>query len=169
MPAIILMIGALLWVVSEVLELVSGGFNDVNSSVSVAAFAAIGIGMSALWRAEGQDNTGRTGLALVALGMGLFALVAYQTIGSGIVSDVEQSDSVLFLGAGSAVSIGALALSYWLIMTSSYPKPVGVILLIATAFTLSVAFIPMLVGLQPLSNLVLAGTLFWLGWLSRRT
>lgn len=166
--AILLMVGALLWIVSEGMELASGGFNDANSTVSAVAFALIGLGLGTLWRVEGQNIIGRAGVALVALGMGLFALVAVQTIGSGLTNDAGQSGEPLFLTAGTAVSLGALALSYWLVTSGPFPKIIGVILLLATVFTLGVAFVPALVGLQPLSNLILAATLFWLGWASRR-
>lgn len=166
--AMLLMAGALLWIVSEGMELASGGFNDANSTVLAIAFALIGLGLGTLWRVEGQNIIGRIGLALVALGMGLFALVAFQTIGSGLTNDAGQSDTSLFLAAGTAVSLGALALSYWLVTKGPFPKIIGVILLLATIFTLGVAFVPTLTALQPLSNLILAGTLFWLGWVSRR-
>lgn len=167
MTAIILMIGAVLWIISEIMELVSGGFTDMNSTVSAVAFLAIATGMETLWQAEGQNKVGKAGLGLVSLGMALFAIVAFQAIGSGITNDAEISGSTLFLAAGSAVSLGALALSYWLITASPFAKVLGIVLLAATAFTLGVAFVPALVSLQPLSNLVLAGTLFWLGWTSR--
>lgn len=168
MLAILLMAGAILWMISEVMELMADGFNDANSTVSAIAFVTIGLGLGALWRVKGQNIIGRVGVALVALGMGLFGLVAFQTIGSGLTNDAGQSQDPLFLAAGSAVSVGALALSYWLVMTSPFPKIVGFVLLFATLFTLGVAFVPNLTGLQPVSNLILAAILLWLGWSSRR-
>lgn len=168
MTAIVLMVGAVLWIISEIMELVSGGYNDLNSSVSVVAFLGVATGMEALWTVKGQTKVGKVGLGLVSLGMALFAVVAFQAIGSGIINDVEISGSTLFLVAGTAVSTGAIALSYWLISASPFAKILGYVLLGATAFTLGVVFVPSLVGLQPVSNLVLAGTLFWLGWERRR-
>lgn len=168
MTAIVLMVGAVLWIVSEIMELASGGFNDLNSSVSALAFLGVATGMEALWTVKGQTKIGKMGLGLVSLGMALFAVVAFQTIGSGIINDAEISGSALFLVAGTAVSTGAIALSYWLISASPFAKMIGYVLLGATAFTLGAAFVPSLVGLQPVSNLVLAGTLFWLGWERRR-
>lgn len=164
----LLVMGAMLWIVSEGMELASGGFNDANSTVSTIAFLLIGLGLGTLWRADGQNIVGRIGVALVALGMGLFALVAFQTIGSGLINDSAQSGEPLFLAAGSAVAIGALALSYWLVTVGPFPKIIGVIMFLATLFTLGVAFAPDLVGLQPVSNVVLALILLWLGWASRR-
>ena len=163
----ILLIGTGLWAVAEGLEFGGGGFSNFSNSVAVAAFAGIAIGIWALWWATGQNTLGRTGVVLLSLGSAQSALMAFRTIGSAIASSAEQSISLPSIAAAATMITGALALSYWLISISPFPLAAGFILLIATAFNLGVTFVPGLAELQPLSNLALAGTFFWLGWLTR--
>ena len=160
----VLMAGALVWALSEILELLQGGFTLLNSSVSALAFLLIGIGIWALWRPSAQSRIGQAGVILLSAGMALFAIVAVQAASSGITSDAEMAGTPIFLAAGALVSVGALLLAGWLIAASPYPKWVGAVLLAATLFTLAVAFVPAIVALQPVSNLVLAAVLGWLGW-----
>ena len=162
----ILIAGCALWIISEFLELQAGGYNSINSSVSSLAFAAVGVGLWVFWK-RGFNLISKLGVVFTSFGMLLFSLVAFQTIGSGIVDDTALSQTSLFLAAGTAVTVGALTLGGWLATVSPYPKITGYVLISATAFTLAVAYVPPLVQFQPLSNLVLAGSLGWLGLLSR--
>ncbi|WP_127522475.1 hypothetical protein [Mesorhizobium sp. Z1-4] len=162
--ALVLMAGALVWALSEVLELLQGGFTPLNSGVSAVAFVLIGIGVWALWRERAQNRLGQAGIAMLSIGMVLFALVAVQVMSSGITSDAEIADTPIFLLSGGLVSIGALLLGWWLVAASPFPKWIGAILVAATLFTLAVAFVPAIVALQPVSNLVLAAVLGRLGW-----
>lgn len=164
----ILLAGALVWALSEILELVKGGFTPLNSTASALAFVLIALGVWALWRQPGQNRIGQSGIATLSIGMVLFAVVAVQVVMSGAVNDAEISDTPIFLAAGGLVSIGALLLGWWLIATSRFPKWVGIVLVAATLFTLAVAFVPAIVALQPVSNLVLAAVLAWLGWRVQR-
>ena len=158
------MTGALLWALSELLELAQGGFTPLNSSVSALAFVLIGAGVWALWRQPSQTRAGQAGVAMLSLGMVLFAITAIQVAVTGAANDTEISGTPLFLTAGSLVSLGTLVLGWWLITGSGFPKWIGAVLIAATLFTLAVAFLPAIVALQPLSNLVLAAILGWLGW-----
>ncbi len=161
--AYLLLGGALVWALSEILELAQGGFTPLNSSISALAFVLIAAGVWALWRRPGQNPIGQAGIGMLSVGMVLFAIVAVQVVGSGVSSDAEIAETPIFLAAGSLVSIGALLIGWWLIAASAFPKWVGAVLVAATLFTLAVAFIPAIVGLQPLSNLVLAAVLAWIG------
>jgi uncharacterized membrane protein YozB (DUF420 family) len=162
--AYILITGALVWALSEVIELAQGGFTPLNSSVSALAFVLIGAGVWALWRRAGQSRPGQAGVAMLSVGMVLFAVTAIQVVMTGAANDTEISGTPLFLTAGSLVSLGTLLVGWWLITGSSLPKWIGAVLIAATLFTLAVAFVPAMVGLQPLSNLVLAAVLALLGW-----
>lgn len=163
------MTGALVWALSELLELAQGGFTPLNSSVSALAFLLIGAGVWALWRQPGQNRAGQAGVAMLSTGMVLFAITAVQVALTGAANDTEISGTPLFLTAGSLVSLGTLVLGWWLIAGSAFPNWIGAVLIAATLFTLAVAFMPAMVALQPLSNLVLAAILGWLGWRFRET
>lgn len=158
-----LIVGAALWVLSELLEIVQGGFTLLNSSVSGAAFVGVAVGIWALWPKIAGHRVGQVGVVAISLGMALFTIVVVQTIMIGAQNDLELSSTPLYLSAGTAVSVGALALGYWLMRVSPFPASLGVLLLGATAFTLVVAFVPSLVELQAWSNIVLASVLGRLG------
>ncbi len=162
----VLLIGAGLWAAAEGLELI-GGISNFSSSVGVAAFAAMAIGIWALWQATGQNTLGRAGVVLLSLGMAQSALMAFRTIGSDAAGRAELLISLPFIAAAATIIAGSLALSYWLISRSPYPLSAGFILLIGAAFNLGVTFVGGLTELQPLSNMALAATFFWLAWLTR--
>ena len=166
--AYVLIFGTVAWLGGELLRLTAGGFNDMNSVVITIAFSLIALGIWVVWRAKEQTNIGRTGVAMVSLGMVLFALVQYQTIGSGIVNDTAHAGNPLFLTAGGVVSIGVVAMGFWIIRISKFPNWIGVALLIGTAISLGVVFIPGLVDMQTLSNIMLATALMSIGLLVRR-
>ena len=161
-----LIAGCALWIISELLELHAGGYNSLNSSVSSLAFMAVAVGLWVFWN-KNYHFASKLGVVFTSVGMALFSLVAFQTIGSGIIDDTALSQTSLFLAAGTAVTVGALMLGGWLATVSPYPKVAGYVLIAATAFTLAVAYIPPLVSMQPLSNLILAATLGWLGFLAK--
>jgi hypothetical protein len=163
MIALVLIAGAILWIVSEILELAQGGFTPFNSGVSAVAFAAVAVGLWVFWAKATPNKVAQAAVILTSLGMGLFTIVAFQAIGSGATSDADIVGSPLYSAAGTAVGLGASLLSYWLIRVSSFPKMFGVVVTLATAFTLGVAFVPALTSFQPLSNIVLAGVFLMLG------
>lgn len=164
MFAVILMLGSFVWVVSELTELIQGGYTALNSTISAIAFALIAAGVFAIWPAVGKDIIGRAGIMLVSVGMWVFTLIALLVIGSGITSDAQIAQSTLFLVAGTAVTLGALALGIWIITKSELPNWVGITLILVTIFSIGVAFVPALTPYQPFSNLGLATLLFWLGF-----
>ena len=167
--AYVLIFGTVAWLGGELLRLTAGGFNDMNSVVITAAFGLIALGIWVVWRAKKQTRTGRVGVAMVSLGMVLFALVQYQTIGSGIINDTAHASNPLFLAAGGIVSIGVVAMGFWIIRISNFPKWIGIALLVGTAISLGVVFIPGLVDMQTLSNIMLATALMSIGLFVRRT
>lgn len=167
MFAIILMLGSFVWVVSELAEIAQGSYTTLNSSLSALAFALIASGIFALWPAIGKDMTGRAGVGLISFGMWVFALVALMVIGSDVRSDADISQSTIFLIAGTAVTIGALALGVWIITKSKLPNWLGIAQILITLFSIGVAFVPLLTPFQPFANLGLAAILFWIGFSTR--
>lgn len=166
--AYVLIFGTIAWLAGEALRLMAGGFNDANSVVITSAFVLIALGIWTMWRANGQTRTGRVGVAMISIGMILFALLQYQTIGSEILNDAEQVKNPLFLAGGAVVSIGVAATGFWIITISHMPKWIGISLLIGTLISLGVAFIPGLVDMQIVSNIVLAISLMWIGIVMRK-
>jgi len=169
MFAVILMLGSVVWVISEVTEISQGGYTTLNSSISAIAFALIATGVFTIWPAVGKDLLGRAGIALISSGMWVFTLIALMVIGSGITSDAQIAQSTIFLFAGTAVTLGALALGIWIVTKSELASWIGFALILITLFSVGVAFVPALTPYQSFSNLGLAALLFWIGFSLRTT
>ena len=164
MIQIILMLGSFAWVISELAELAQGGYTTINSTISAIAFFAIAIGIFTLWPLAEKNTVGKAGVGLVSVGMFVFSIVALMAMASGVKSDAEIANTPIFLIAGTATMLGALATGYFLYKSGKFPIWVGGGLMAITVFSLGVAFVPQLTPLQPLANLVLAGLLFWVAF-----
>jgi len=167
MFAVILMLGSFVWVLSELTELTQGSYTALNSAISAMAFALIAAGIFAIWPKVGKNMMGRAGLILISIGMWMFTLIAVLVIGSSITSDAQIAQSTIFLIAGTAVTLGALALGFWIYSEGDFPKWIGIALLVVTIFSIGVAFVPALTPLQSFANLCLTALLFWLGFSMR--
>ncbi|NRA87370.1 MAG: hypothetical protein HRU28_08245 [Rhizobiales bacterium] len=85
----ILQIGAFAWIISEGMEIYSGGYTVYNSSVSTTAFLLIAIGILSLFRHETLSIVGKVGAICVFASMLGFTWIAFKVIGSDVVNDLE--------------------------------------------------------------------------------
>ena len=158
-----LIVGGLVRVVGEVLEILAGGHTAVSSGIAGGALILVMIGFGGLWPEARGNRLARLAIIMIGLGaLGFAGIAAWSismvTLPMGVVAQMP-----VFIAIALVTLIGAMALAVWLITSSSYPVWIGIVMSISIAMSLVSSFVAFPALVQPLIDLVMALTFIQLG------
>ncbi|AEQ53232.1 hypothetical protein [Pelagibacterium halotolerans] len=158
-----LIVGGLLRIVGEVLEIIAGGHTVPSGAIAGGALLLVMVGFAGLWPEARTSRLAR--LAIVAVGLGAlgFAGIAAWSVSQGALPVGTVSRLPAFIAAAAVTLVGALALAAWLIGSGFYPVWIGIVMTVSIAMSLVSSFVAFPALVQPLIDLVMALTFIQLG------
>lgn len=130
------MVGGVLWVLSEIVEVIGGGINPPSMALLIAGCVALAVGVPFLapslrehWRPLGVVAVG-----LVSLATALEAVV--DTIGWGAtdVDEIQARTGLLIPIFGVLLVVGCMLLGAAILRNRTLPRWTGVLLIVAPPF-----------------------------------
>lgn len=158
-----LIVGGLIRIVGEVLEIVSGGHTALSGAIAGGALVLVIVGFAGLWPEARRSRLARLAIVLIGLGALGFVAIAAWSISQGTLPVGTVSRMPAFIAAAIVTLMGALALAGWLIASAFYPAWIGIVMSISIAMSLVSSFVAFPALVQPLIDLVMALTFIQLG------
>ena len=158
-----LIVGGLVRVVGEVLEILAGGQTAVSSGFASGSLVLVMIGFVGLWPETRGNRVAQLAIIMIGLGALGFAGIAAWSVSMGTLPMGVLSQMPAFIVVAMVTLIGAMALALWLIASSSYPAWIGIVMSISIAMSLVSSFVAFPALVQPLIDLVMALTFIQLG------
>lgn len=158
-----LILGGVLRIVGEVLEILAGGHTPLSGGFAGAALALVVLGFAGLWPEARDSRLARWAIVLIGIGALGFAAIAAWSVGHGTLPVAEVSRMPVFVAVALVTLGGAIALALWLVRSPTYPTWIGVVMSISIAMSLVSSFVTFPAFVQPLIDLVMALTFIQLG------
>lgn len=158
-----LVLGGLLRVIGEVLEIVAGGHTNASGLFAGAGLTGVAIGFFGLWRDVRQSTVGQLAVVLIAIGALGFTAIAIWSVGRDTLAMADVVRMPAFMMVAAITLIGALCLAAWLIATPAYPRWIGMVMSISIGLSLLSSFVALPPLVQPLIDMVMALTFIQLG------
>ncbi|MEQ8446773.1 MAG: hypothetical protein RIB57_12885 [Pelagibacterium sp.] len=158
-----LIVGGLVRIVGEVLEILAGGHTALSSGIAGGALVLVMIGFAGLWPEARNSRLARLAIIMIGLGALGFASIAAWSVSHGTLPVHVVSRMPVFIGVAAITLVGALALAGWLISSAFYPAWIGIVMSVSIAMSLVSSFVAFPALVQPLIDLVMALTFIQLG------
>jgi hypothetical protein len=164
-------IGASAWIVSDLLELLGGGFSVTSMWVTLVAFLLMAIGVWGLHKTQAPDKNmlSLAGASLMSGSLLLFSVQAAQFIGSPETSAVGQgAQDPLFVFGALAMTVGIILFGAAVIRIGHYPAWTGIAMIVLITLTLGVEALGLGLLYQNMVNVGISTTLIFMGVRSLR-
>lgn len=158
------------WIVSEVFEIVQGGYSPEVYYLTAAYHVLAGIGVWGIYKVQTprKNLINLTATAIASIGYLFFAIFPLQVMRSGLSMAEFVAANPIYKLAGLVWFAGMMLFSISVIRTGYFPRWAGVIMVFGTVvFTATPIFgWPMLI--VNFTNIIFAGTVMRLGFLGLR-
>lgn len=155
------------WAVSEVLEIVQGGYSPAVYYLTAAYHVLAGLGVWGIYKAQTPDKNlfNLAATAIVSIAYLSFAIFPLQVMWSGLSMGEFVTANPVYKLAGLVWFVGMMLFSVSVIRTGYFPKWAGVIMVFGTVvFTATPMFgWPML--LVNVTNIIFAVTVIYISFL----
>ncbi|UYQ72399.1 hypothetical protein OF122_00990 [Pelagibacterium flavum] len=158
-----LIVGGLVRIAGEVLEILAGSHTAPSSALAGGALILVMIGFVGLWPEARESRLARLAIIMIGLGTLGFAGIAAWSVSQGTLPVGVVSLLPAFIGVAAVTLLGALALAGWLVTSAPYPAWIGIVMSISIAMSLVSSFVAFPALVQPLIDLVMAFTFIQLG------
>ena len=165
----ILIIGCILWIVSEIFEIVSSGFGVPGLLITIAAFLLVAIGV---WSIHKQQAPKKNTLSLIGVLMLMVSLIIFAIISTQMMIAMlsntthEYVEGPLFITGAALVSLGSILMGVSVIRIKYFPQWTGIPLIVLPIVTILVEALSLPIMIQNLVNILLASVLIFMSFYS---
>lgn len=155
------LLGASMWIASEVAEMLSNGFSSVSLSINIFAFTFLAIGWWGLDHIQTTGNSmswfGTIGLSAAFL---IFTVISLQMFQTGNTQGAELS--MLYMVGIAAMIVGGILFGSSILKLDYFPKWTGILMILLIVVSLSGIALELPGIVQNISNILLSCTLIYM-------
>ncbi|MEM7532882.1 MAG: hypothetical protein AAF639_11945 [Chloroflexota bacterium] len=159
-------VGAILWLMSEVVERSNGGISNLSMGMLVVALFLLAVGVWGVHAVQ-RMQTGWLGLVgAIGISIGSFLLGIVDIMGFGLttIAEVIANAGIVYFIAVFAVVIGSIAFGIAVFRAGVFARWTGILTVVSTLITLAVEILALPeIGIS-IANVFLNVALIAMGW-----